>query len=120
MRLELETEMREEPLTHPPENGAALRRWLTTRRGTQDFLNIEDKGGWLFVRIRRLNGGSIPVRIARDAMESCFGAAREGKSLVDAYLENSGAINAKVWELDPSGNLYTTDFPMLLGASDFG
>lgn len=84
------------------------------------FANLEDKGGWLTVRVKRSSGGSIPVRIAREAMEEHFGAGQGERSLADAFLAHREAIDAKVLELAPSGDLYTTENPMRLGVGDFG
>ncbi len=84
-----------------------------------DFANLEDKGGWLTVRVRRSSGGSVPVRIARAAMEDHFGAGPGEKGLAEAFLAHREAIDAKVLELAPSGDLYTTENPMRLGTGDF-
>jgi hypothetical protein len=85
----------------------------------EDVGHIEDKGAWLFVSVKQ-SSGSVPVRIAREAMENHFGAGGDnGKGLIDAYLEHSSTINAKVLELAPSGQVYSADDPMRLGAGDF-
>lgn len=83
------------------------------------YENLEDKGGCLTVRVRRPGGGSVPVRIAREAMEDHFGAGRGEKSLADAFIAHREAILAKVAELAPSGDLYTTENPMRLDVDDF-
>lgn len=85
------------------------------------FANIEDRGRSLFVRVTRPGGrGSVPAVISREALEDHFGAGDGDKDLASAYLAHQEAINAKVFEFDPLGSVYTTDYPMLLGANDFG
>lgn len=85
-----------------------------------DFANLEDRGGTLFVRVRRIDGEkSVPVAIARAASEAHFGAGQGEKDLARAYRVHRATINAKVWELAPAGDVYTDANPMLLGAGDF-
>ncbi|MDR6890927.1 MULTISPECIES: hypothetical protein [Variovorax] len=86
----------------------------------KDFANLEDRGSTLFVRVKRINGeGSVPVVIARAALEAHFGAGQGEKDLAHAYLANLATINTKVLELAPAGDVYTDANPMLLGAADF-
>ncbi|MDM0085552.1 hypothetical protein QTI17_33680 [Variovorax sp. J31P179] len=82
------------------------------------FANLEDKGGWLSFRVARA-GGSIPVRATREAMEDHFGAGPGEKGLAEAYLRHSQAINAKVLELAPAGDVYSTENPLKLSTGDF-
>ncbi|MET3441071.1 hypothetical protein ABIC94_001826 [Variovorax paradoxus] len=85
-----------------------------------DFANLEDKGSTLFVRVKRINGErSVPVVIARAALEAHFGAGQGEKDLAHAYLANLATINTKVLALAPAGDVYTDTNPMLLGTSDF-
>lgn len=73
----------------------------------------------LFVRVKRIDERSVPVVIARAALETHFGAGQGAKDLVKAYLTNLATINTKVLELAPAGDVYTDANPMLLGAGDF-
>jgi hypothetical protein len=82
------------------------------------FANLEDKGGWLTFRVTRA-ARSIPVRITREAMEDHFGAGPGEKGLAEAYLQYSVTINAKVLELAPSGDVYSTENPLKLSTGDF-
>ncbi|MDM0032195.1 hypothetical protein QTI33_08615 [Variovorax sp. J22P271] len=82
------------------------------------FANLEDRGGWLTFRVSRA-GGSIPVRATREAMEDHFGAGPGDKDLAAAYLQHSESINAKVLELAPAGNVYSTANPLKLSTGDF-
>ncbi|MBT2337103.1 DUF1488 family protein [Variovorax paradoxus] len=85
-----------------------------------DFANLEDRGGTLFVRVSRMDGErSVPVAIARAALETHFGAGQGEKDLGHAYRSHRATINAKVLELAPAGDVYTDANPMLLGAGDF-
>jgi hypothetical protein len=85
-----------------------------------DFVNLEDRGSTLFVRVSRIDGErSVPVAIARAALETHFGAGQGEKDLAHAYLSHRATINAKVIELAPAGDVYTDANPMLLGAGDF-
>ncbi|WP_431113350.1 hypothetical protein [Variovorax paradoxus] len=84
------------------------------------FANLEDRGSTLFVRVSRMdNQRSVPVAIARAALEAHFGAGEGEKDLAHAYLSHRPTINAKVLELAPAGDVYTDANPMLLGAGDF-
>jgi len=84
------------------------------------FANLEDRGSTLFVRVSRMDGErSVPVAIARAALEAHFGAGQGEKDLAHAYLSHQATINAKVLELAPAGDVYTDASPMLLGAGDF-
>ena len=87
--------------------------------GGKDFVNLEDRGNTLFVRIRRADGGSVPVLIPQEVFEAHFALAEEGTTLAQAYLAHQESINAKALELDPSGSLYSDSFPMHLGVGDF-
>jgi hypothetical protein len=82
------------------------------------FANLEDKGGWLTFRVTRA-GGSIPVRITRETMEDHFGAGPGDKGLAEAYLQHGETINAKVLELAPAGDVYSTENPLKLSTGDF-
>lgn len=85
-----------------------------------DFANLEDRRGTLFVRVKRIDDkGSVPVAIARAALEAHFGAGQGEKDLAHAYRAHRATINAKVLELAPVGDVYTDANPMLLGAGDF-
>jgi hypothetical protein len=85
-----------------------------------DFANLEDKGSTLFVRVKRIDGErSVPVVVARAALEAHFGAGQGERDLARAYLAHRATINAKVLELAPVGDVYTDANPMLLGAGDF-
>jgi|GEM_PF-574417 len=84
------------------------------------FVNLEDRGSTLFVRVKRTERvGSVPVVIGRAALEEHFAAGKGEKDLAQAYLANRKVINAKVLELAPTGDVYTDSNPMLLGAGDF-
>lgn len=84
------------------------------------FVNLEDRGSTLFVRVKRTERvGSVPVVVGRAALEEHFAAGKGEKGLAQAYLANRKAINAKVLELAPTGDVYTDSNPMLLGAGDF-
>jgi len=86
----------------------------------EGFENLEDRGSVLFVRVKRIDGErSVPVVVARAALEAHFGAAQGKKDLANAYLAHRATINAKVLELAPAGDVYTDANPMLLGAGDF-
>jgi hypothetical protein len=88
--------------------------------GAGDFANLEDRGGALFVRVKRIDGEkSVPVAIARAALEAHFAAGQGEKDLAHAYLVHRVTINAKVLELAPAGEVYTDANPMLLGTEDF-
>lgn len=87
--------------------------------GGKDFVNLEDRGSTLFVRIRRADGGSVPVLISREVFEVHFALAGEKTGLAQAYLAHQESINAKALELDPLGSLYSDSFPMHLGVGDF-
>jgi hypothetical protein len=88
-------------------------------RTPRDFANLEDRGSTLFVRVSRMDQRSVPVAIARAALEAHFGAGQGKKDLAHAYLSHWATINAKVLELAPAGDVYTDANPMLLGAGDF-
>lgn len=62
---------------------------------------------------------SVPVTISRDALEDHFEVGAGPQALIQVYLAHQEPINEKVFELDPAGNIYTDDNPMLLGTSDF-
>lgn len=104
-------------MTESVETSASIQE---NTRSHEDFANLEDRGATLFVRVKRADGGSIPVVMTREALEIHFGAEKGEKSLAQAYLAHRGTINAKALELDPAGGLYTDSNPMLLGAGDFG
>ena len=87
--------------------------------GGKEFVNLEDRGNTLFVRIKRADGGSVPVLIPREVFEVHFALAEERTTLAQAYLAHQESINAKALELDPSGSLYSDSFPMHLGVGDF-
>lgn len=85
----------------------------------EGFENLEDRGSMLFVRVKRIDERSVPVVVARAALEAHFGAGQGEKDLANAYLAHRATINAKVLELAPAGDVYTDANPMLLGAGDF-
>lgn len=90
------------------------------RSDVDDCVNLEDRGTTLFVRVKRIDGEtSVPVTIARETLESRFGAGAGEKDLAHAYLVHRAVINAKVLELAPAGDVYTDANPMLLGTGDF-
>ena len=68
---------------------------------TGHFLNIEDKGGWLFVLVWSLNGSSVQYAPLMRLWSTASELHAKGKAFVDAYLENSGAINANAWSEAP-------------------
>lgn len=52
-------------------------------------------------------------------MEDHFGAGPGEKCLAAAFLAHREAVNPKVVELAPAGDVYTTENPMRLGTGDF-
>jgi len=52
-------------------------------------------------------------------MEDHFGAGTGEKGLAEAYLQHSETINAKVLELAPAGDVYSTENPLKLSTGDF-
>jgi len=82
------------------------------------FFDAVETSGWVNFRVRRPAGGSIPARIGKNALKEIFGQD-EGETLLDTYVRHAAAINAKVLQLAPAGNLYSVENPMTIGSSDF-
>lgn len=80
--------------------------------------NIEDHGEWLSFGLSHA-GGTIPVRISREAMEEFFGAVPGPDSLKKAYEQDAEMIHARAADMVVAGVSYTPDNPLVLKMEDF-
>jgi hypothetical protein len=82
-----------------------------------EFLNVEDHGEWLNFRVP-IAGGSIPVKMSREALEDHFRAGADSVDLVQAYVTNADVIHAKVLA-KADGKTFTPQNPLELRTTDF-
>jgi len=84
---------------------------------TGEFLNLEDHGEWLNFRVP-VEGGSIAVKMSREALSDHFGAGTTSENLAQAYVQHAGVINSKALE-KASGKIFTPHNPLELRTADF-
>jgi hypothetical protein len=80
--------------------------------------NVEDHGEWLSFGLSYA-GGTIPVRISREAMVEFFGAVPGPDSLKKAYEQDAEMIHARAADMVVAGVSYTPENPLVLKMEDF-
>lgn len=84
---------------------------------TGEFLNVEDHGEWLSFRVP-IPGGSIPVKMSREALADHYGVKAHPQGLMEAYVQNAEAIHEKALKM-AKGQSFTSLHPLELRTADF-
>ncbi len=81
-------------------------------------LKVEDHGDWLSF-VMPYEGGIVPVRISRAAMEEHFDAGQGPDSLKKAYELDGEMIRARAADQIVAGVSYGPDHLLVLGPEHF-
>lgn len=84
----------------------------------EEFVNLNDEGEWLTFRIAA-PGGTLPVKVSREAMDDHFGAGQEQGGMAQAFVRHQAAIEAKAMSKVQPGAVYTPGRPLELHTADF-
>lgn len=84
----------------------------------ETYIQPEDHGEWLSFRMP-VTGGSIPVRVSREALEDHFGANSVTGGLLGAYARNDELIHELARRRIVPGVVYSHETPLVLRTSDF-
>ena len=84
----------------------------------ETYIQPEDHGEWFNFKLP-VPGGSIPVRVTREAMEDHCGADDQPMGLLAACARHDDLIHETARRRMVPGAVYTRENPLVLRTADF-